>query len=82
MPWHLHAEWHEVSELVRAASEELNRTDSLYREALLARISFGIDAPESASWEAIKEARNQAQKQRIKATEAWMNFLHKVNNGA
>lgn len=82
VPWHLHAEWHEVSELVREASEELDKADSLYRETVLARISFGVATHESASWDAIREARNQAQKRLIQASEAWMHFVDKVNGRA
>lgn len=81
IPPHLQAESEAVSKQVRDACEELEKTDSLYREAILARISLGIIDSDSTSWESITQARNQAQKQYVKATEAWMNFVSKVNGG-
>ena len=79
VPWHLHAEWQEVSQQVRDASEELEKIDTLYRETLLARISLGVMADDSVSWETIKEERNQAQKKHLAAMTVRMNFTRKVN---
>lgn len=79
MPWHLQAEWQEVSELIRKATEELDAIDKLYREAILARLSFGISINDSEAWEEVKEARNQAQKCLIAAIEMRHNFTRKVN---
>lgn len=79
VPSHLQAEWEEVSKRLQEASEELNRIDSLYYEAMMARLALQEPIAPSPEWEALKEARYLAQKKHLAAITLRLNFTRKVN---